>query len=311
MEGIQPLVNVITLVFIVSTMLAAGLGTTLGMLAATFRHLTLVGLVLVANFVLVPLAGWGVAAAFALPGAAYVALLLIAASPGAPFGAKLAMVQHGDVVGAASLQVLLAALGSVLFPVVANLLLGVADVGGGISLGVGQLVLTVAVLQLVPFAVGLALRRWAPHAADEWQPPLVTTSTLTLVAALFGALLGSWEQVVDLIGSRTLVAAFAFAALAVVIGLVVSPGPTTTRTSMGTLAAVRNAGPILAAVGIAFGNDPAMLGAVGAELLIINAVAVAVAAFLARGRTPVEQPAEGRHVRRDHLAPARGDVRQP
>lgn len=57
---------------------------------------------------------------------------------------------------------------------------------------------------------------------------------------------------------------------------------------MSTLAAVRNAGPILAAVGIAFGNDPAMLGAVGAELLIVNAVAVAV-----RGRVPGARPHPG------------------
>ena len=62
MDVINALLNTFVVVLIVSTMFAAGLGTTLGALGATFRNVKLVLLVLVANLVLVPLIGWGTAA---------------------------------------------------------------------------------------------------------------------------------------------------------------------------------------------------------------------------------------------------------
>jgi BASS family bile acid:Na+ symporter len=197
---------------------------------------------------------------------------------------KLAMVQRGDVVATAGMQVLLAAIGSVTFPVTANLIIGAADVVGEIELDVGQLVLTVAVLQLVPFTLGLLVRNRAPHQADEWLPGVQKTSNLTFVALLAGMVLGSWQQIVDLVGSLALLAGLTFGLIAVLAGTLLATGPRTTRTSMGTLAPMRNAGPVLAAVGIAFENDPGILGAVATELLMTFVVATAVAAFLAKRR---------------------------
>jgi BASS family bile acid:Na+ symporter len=153
------------------------------------------------NLVLVPLIGWGTAEVLSLAVPASIALVLLACSPGAPIAAKLAMIRRGDVVTAASLQVLLAAVGSLTFAPTANVIFTAAKLGGGISLPVGRLVLTVAVLQLLPFAVGLALRNWAPETATQWITPALQTSNLTLVAVLALSLLGSWRQIVALIGS--------------------------------------------------------------------------------------------------------------
>ncbi|MFE7214211.1 hypothetical protein ACFU93_30455 [Streptomyces sp. NPDC057611] len=56
--------------------------------------------------------GWGLADLLGLPTASFIALVLVASSPGGPFGVKLAMVQNADVVAGAAMQVLLAAIGS-------------------------------------------------------------------------------------------------------------------------------------------------------------------------------------------------------
>ena len=256
MEVISALLNIVVVVLIVSTMFGAGLGTTVGALRATFRNVTLVLLVVVANLVLVPLIGWGTAAALSLATPAYIALVLLACSPGAPFAAKLAMIQRGDVVTGASLQVLLAAIGSLTFAPTANAIITAAKLGGGISLPVGQLVLTVAVLQLLPFAVGLALGKWAPETAARWRGPALQISNLSLVAVLALSLLGSWQQIVALVASLTLLAALIFNVVAFGVGTVVASGSRVTRTTAGLLAPARNAGPVFAAVGIAFNNDP-------------------------------------------------------
>src|SRR6266545_2071632 len=163
MAALHLLFNAVTVIFIAATMFAAGLGSTLAALRAAFTNVSLLLLVLLANLVVVPLLGWGLAALFHLTTAPFIALILTASSPGGPFGAKLGMVQHGDITTGAAMQVLLAAVGSITFGITANALLTAADVGGGISLDVGALVRTVAVLQLVPFAIGLLLRRTSPR----------------------------------------------------------------------------------------------------------------------------------------------------
>src|SRR3954454_15616429 len=206
-DVLSALLNSVLVVFVVATMLSAGLRTQVSALVGVLRNGLLVLLVLVANLVVVPLLGLAVGLLFVLPSAALAALVLVASSPGAPFGAKMAMIQKGEVVTGSVLQVLVAAVGSLTFPITANLLLGWADLGEDLSIPVGRLVLSVAVLQLVPFAVGLAMRGWSPGTAASWMPPVARASNLAFVGVLALGVLGSWQQIVDLIGSRTLLAA--------------------------------------------------------------------------------------------------------
>jgi BASS family bile acid:Na+ symporter len=292
MEVMSAIFNVILVVFIVSTMLSAGLTTTFDSLVGVFRNVWLVLTVVVTNIVVVPLLGLGIAELFSLGTSAYVAMVLIACSPGAPFGAKLAMTQRGEVVAGSVLQVGLAAIGSITFPVTANWLLQVADLGSGVSLPVGDLVKTVVFLQLLPFGVGLSLRHWSPETAGDWRPAVLRTSALTFPAVLVLSLLGSWQQLVDLIGSGAMAAGLLFTALAIVAGTLLTPGPLVRRTTLGLVAPMRNAGPVMAAVGIAFDNEPAMLAAVTSILLMQLVVALPVASFLARKRLAAE-PAVG------------------
>ncbi|WP_066949018.1 bile acid:sodium symporter family protein [Microtetraspora fusca] len=284
MDTLHLLLNAVTVIFIATTMFAAGLGATPAALRAVLTDLPLLLLALPANLVIVPLLGWGIAALFGLPAAAFTALVLVASSPGGPFGAKLAMVQTGDVVAGAAMQVLLAAAGSITFGLTSNGILSAAQVGAGISIDVAALVRTVAILQLVPFAIGLILRRYAPPTARSWHPVAAKVSNVTFVIVLAGMLAGNWHDVVGLLGSRTLLAGFLLSAVAFAIGTVLATGSPVRRTTMGGVTAVRNAGPALAAAGIAFGNDPAVLGALAAVLLSGLAAAIPIAALLTRGR---------------------------
>jgi BASS family bile acid:Na+ symporter len=291
-NAVTALFNTTVLVMVVSTMLVAGFASTAHDLVVTFKNVPLVVLVFAVNLVAVPLLGWGIAAMLSLPTSAYVALVLIASSPGAPFGAKLAMMQHGDVVTTAAFQVGLAAVGSVTFPVTANWIISAAGVGSNISLPVGDLVKTVVVLQLVPFAVGFSMRRWSSATADEWRPWAAKASNLSLLAVLALSLLGSWKQVVDLVGSRALLGGLLFVAAAGVVGTLASVGPQATRTSVGLLATTRNGGPVMTAIGIAFANDPAILAANTGILLAGMVVSFPFASYLAKRReSPETTPA--------------------
>jgi bile acid:Na+ symporter, BASS family len=294
MEFVTAAFNVVLVAFIVSTMLAAGLGTRIEDLVAVLRGGSFLALVLAANLVVVPLLGWGVAWLFGLSTAATIALILVASSPGAPFGAKVAMIQRGDVLTGSTLQVLLAAVGSVTFPLTANVLIGWAGVGGDLALPVGDLVRSVAILQLVPFAVGLALRHASSAMAARWGASAQQVSSLSFVAVLVLGLGSSWEQLVSLLGSRTLLAAGVFTVLAAVAGGLLASGSPVRRTTMGGIAPLRNAGPAFAAVAIAFDSDPDILAALSGILLVGLVVCLPVAARLASSRS--EEPAAAQDV---------------
>ncbi|MFF5225378.1 bile acid:sodium symporter family protein [Dactylosporangium sp. NPDC000521] len=282
---LHQLLNAVTVIFIAGTMFGAGLGATVPALRATFSDVPLLLLVLLANLIVVPLLGWGMAALFSLAAAPFVALLLTASSPGGPFAAKLGEIQGGDVTAAAAMQVLLAAVGSITFGFTANALLRFAGVGSGAALDVGALVRSVALLQLVPFLIGLLLRRYATPTALAWHPVTVKVSNVTFLMVLAGMLLGNWTDVVALLGTRTLLAGFLFSAVSFALGTLLSTGLPRRRTTMGGVAAVRNIGPALAAVSLAFDNAPTVLGALAAVLLSGTAAALPIAAFLARHRT--------------------------
>jgi bile acid:Na+ symporter, BASS family len=292
MDLVTAAFNVALVAFIAATMLAAGLETRVADLVAVLRRGSLLALVLAANLVVVPLLGWGVAWLFGLSTAATIALILVASSPGAPFGAKVAMIQRGDVLTGSTLQVLLAAVGSVSFPLTANVLIGWAGVGGDLALPVGDLVRSVAILQLVPFAVGLALRHWSSDTATGWGGSAQRVSSLSFVAVLVLGLGSSWEQIVSLLGSRTLLAAGVFTVLAAVAGGLLASGSPVRRTTMGGIAPLRNAGPAFAAVAIAFGSDPEILAALSGILLVGLVVCLPVAARLASSRSESSDTAQ-------------------
>lgn len=277
------------MIFIAATMFAAGLGATIAVLCGVFTDVPLLFLTLLTNMVVIPLLGWGIGALFSLPSAAFIALVLVASSPAGPFGAKLAMVQSGDVVAGAAMQVLLATVGSLTFAPTGNGMLTGAVLGKGISLDVVALVRTVALLQLVPFAIGLLLRRYATPTARSWHPTAAAVSNVTFLIVLAGMLVGNWRDVVALLGSLTLLAGFVFAAGAFAVGTLLATGPSVRRTTMGDVAAVRNAGPALAAIGIAFGDRPAVLGALAAVLSRLAAV-LSIATVLSGRRSRLAAP---------------------
>jgi BASS family bile acid:Na+ symporter len=284
--------NVSLVVMIAATMFSAGLSTTLSALGAVFKNVWLVVLVLVAAFIIRPLVGWGTGALLSLAVPAYIAMLLLAACPGAPFGAKLVMTARGDLITGASLQVLMAAIGSITFPITANWLISAAGLGGDFSLPVWDLVKTVAVLQLIPFVVGIGVRHWSPETAAKWNPAVTQTSSYSFLIVLALALLGSWQTLIALIGSKTILAGIIFALLMIVLGYFVAVGGKKTRSSVALLEPISNSGPVFAAVAIAFNNDPEILGAATGIILVQIIVGTIVASYFAKGQPAPDDAAE-------------------
>ncbi|MFI5976399.1 hypothetical protein [Streptomyces sp. NPDC051452] len=95
---------------------------------------------------------------------------------------------------------------------------------------------------------------------------------------------GSGAHVYALLGSLALLAGFLLSAIAFAAGTLLATGPAVRRTTMGGVVSVRNAGPALAAIGIVFDDQPAILGALAAILVSGLAAALPIATFLSSRR---------------------------
>jgi len=294
----QELFNTVIAVFIVLTMLSAGFTTTFDQVKSVFRKPALIVSVLAVGILLRPLVGWGAAEVFGLTSAAFVAMVVTASAPGAPFGAKLVMTAKADVSSGAVLQVMLAVVMSFTFAPAANAIIGAADLGSDLSLPVADILKTVVVLQLTPFVVGILMRHWTEGVALKWNEFAARGSSALFLVVLVGALFGSWQTIVDIIGDRVLIAGAIVSAVMIALGYFLSSGDTKTRQATGLVEPMSNSGPCFAAVAIAFGNDPAILGAMTGILLVQLVVGVVVAGYFGkesdasgRSETPAAQAA--------------------
>ena len=291
------LFNASLVIMIVATMFAAGLATTTKALGSVFRNILLVVLVLITAFVLRPLVGWGVTMIFPLGVAASIVMLLLASVPGAPLGVKFAMSAKADLTTAASLQVLLAVIGSFTFAPTANFLIGASGLGEEFSLPVAALIRTVVVLQIVPFLVGMAVRHWTPEHAMDWRPPTQKIANYTLLIVIVLALLGSWRIILDMFGDLTILAQALFIVIMVVLGYFISKGDSSIRKGTGLLEIGSNAGPTFAAIAIAFNNDPEILGITTVLVFVQIVVGTLISSYMGKGDgegeevAPAEAPA--------------------
>ena len=160
MEILQKAVPLAMFVFVLSSMLAMGLGLTIAEIIAPLRNIRLVAMSLLANFVLMPLAALGLAKMLRLDEPLGVGLLLLGTAAGAPFLPKLAQIAKGNLAFAVGLMVLLMVITVGYLPLVLPVLLP------GVSVNPAKIARSLFLLMLLPLAVALVVKAKLPAAAD-------------------------------------------------------------------------------------------------------------------------------------------------
>ena len=141
-----------------------------------------------------PWAAFGLALMFRLPAELAVGLMLLAASPGGATANIYSHLARGDV----ALNITLTAINSLLCLLTLPLIL---ELSLQHFLGAGQYVpppvrkvVEVAAIILLPVALGMALRRFAPRFAGGMEKPIRVLSVLVLVLLVFAAIAQERER---------------------------------------------------------------------------------------------------------------------
>jgi bile acid:Na+ symporter, BASS family len=275
MELMQKATSVAMLIFVLSSMLAMGLGLTVSHIITPLRNARLVALSLLANFVLMPLTAVALAALLRLDQPLGVGLLLLGTAAGAPFLPKLAQIAKGNLAFAVGLMVLLMVVTVGYLPLVLPVLLP------GVSVNPAKIARSLLLLMLLPLAGALAVKARFAVAAARTKPVLDRVSNLSLMLLVLLITAVNINNVLAVFGTHGILAGLLFIAVGFGIGwLLGGPGMDTRRVlALGT--AQRNIAAALV-VGSQSFSDPKVVVMVVVVAIVSLLVLMPLSQLLAK-----------------------------
>jgi len=248
MGALEKAVPIATLVFVVSSMVAMGLGLKVAQITAPLRNLRLVSLSLLANFVLMPAAAVVLARVLRLDEPLGVGLLVLGVAAGAPFLPKLTQIAKGNLAFAVALMVLLMVITVGYLPLVLPVLLP------GVSVNPAKIARSLVLLMLVPLAVALAVNAKLPAAAARAKPLFDRLSSLGLILVVVLLVVVNFNKVLSVFGTRAILAGMLFIAFGYAVGWALGGPAADTRPVLGLGTAQRNIAAALVVGGQSFSN---------------------------------------------------------
>jgi BASS family bile acid:Na+ symporter len=271
-EFLEVVSKLSVLVFVVTCMLTAGLGLSVGAVVAPLRRIRLVVLSLVANFVLAPALAYGLTALIPLEEAYAIGLLLLGGAAGAPFLPKLAALAKGDMAFSVGLMLLLTVGSVILMPLTLPLLIP------GLAAEPWPLLKPLLFTMLLPLAIGMVIKNRCEQWAAKLRSVFEKVSNISMVLAVallvglnFGALLETFGTGAAAVGAL-------FVALVLAAGWALGGPAPGTRSVLGVGTGQRN---VAAALVIATQNFPDEPGVV-VMLIVVTLAGLVVLVVAAR-----------------------------
>jgi BASS family bile acid:Na+ symporter len=238
--------------FVVSSMLAMGVGFTVGQIIDPLRDLRLVLRALLANFVAMPLCALALDKMLRLDEPLGVGLLLLGAAGGAPFLPKLTELAKGNLPFAVGIMVLLTV------GTVGYLPLALPLLSPGVTVNSEKIAGWLFLLTLLPLATGLAFRAWCGSVAARMKPVLDWVSNVSLVPLVCLLAAANLDKILHVFGTRGILAGLLLIAIGFGIGWMLGGPGSETRRALALATGQRN---IAAALVVATENfsDPSVV----------------------------------------------------
>jgi len=238
--------------FVVSSMMAMGVGFTVRQIIDALRDVRLVLLALLANFVAMPLGALALDKMLRLDEPLGVGLLLLGAAAGAPFLPKLTELAKGNLPFAVGIMVLLA-VGTVAYlPLVLPLLLP------GINVDSKKIAGWLFLLTLLPLGGGLVLRACYGEVAARVKPVLDWVCNVSLVPMVLLLAVANIDRILHVFGTRGILAGFLLIALGFGIGWMIGGPSSDRRRALALGTGQRNVAAALVVASESF-SDPSVV----------------------------------------------------
>jgi BASS family bile acid:Na+ symporter len=258
------ILNAVAAGTVFTVMFSLGLGIAANELKLIWRRPGLMLRGLFSVLVAVPAVALLVTRFLDLPRFVEIGLVLMAISPGAPISLRRSLSAGGHRAFAPSLQICVALLAVVSMP------LSIAALNelyaGRANLTPWSIAKQVFIAQLLPLALGMAVRRYQRQIAERFEPRLARAGNVLLVILLIVVLIDVWQVTMDA-GVRVWPSIMLTTAAALALGHWLGGPEPATRTAVAITSALRNTGLALL-VATLNAAPPAVTGTVLAYLLV-------------------------------------------
>src|SRR6476660_6704717 len=212
MDVLSKASTIAMLAFVISSMLAMGVGLSISQIIQPLRNPRLIAFALLSNFVLMPLCAFALSTLLRLDQPLAVGMLLLGCAAGAPFLPKLAELAKGNIPFAVGVMVLLMVATVGYLPIVLPLLLP------GVTVDPWQIARSLVLLMLLPLAAGLVLKSHYEDFATEAKRLLDWISNVSLILLVLLITAANIDKVLQVFGTFGILAGILFIALGFGIG---------------------------------------------------------------------------------------------
>jgi bile acid:Na+ symporter, BASS family len=195
---IDQIINLVVTLTLIQMMVAIGLGVKFADLVGVARNWRLVTRAGLANYVCVPAIVVGLLLLFQAHPMVAAGFLIAAVCPGAPYGPPFTGMARGNVTVAVGLMVILAASSAVVAPLLLLFLLPLMAGDEPLKVDAVKMVGTLLLTQLLPLAVGLAVRHRRPKLADKLKKPAHLLSTVLNVVVIGCILVIQFQKLAEI-----------------------------------------------------------------------------------------------------------------
>ena len=234
-EYLSRALNPVILIYVVSAMLALGLGQTLSQILGPLRNLRLTLSAVVVSYLVLPLLAVLTARLFGLEPELRYGLVLIAMSAGAEVGPLLTATSNGNVRLSAGILVLSLAITILYLPLMLGVFLP------DLEFDVKHLLLKLFLTICAPLLVGLFIRFRFEKIAHAAEKPLHLISRIFVIAVTLIILLLYYRPIIGLFGTYTILAAVMSVVGGFGIGYLLGWPDRGTRLAMGYMHGARSA----------------------------------------------------------------------
>jgi len=235
---------------------------------ASAKNLKLIGLGVLANFILVPILTLGLLHIFFPDNLVCVGFLVLAVCPGAPVGLPFVAIARGDVAVAISQMIILCTISVFLSPLLLGLLFKYLFKENDLVIDYLKVIQTLFLIQILPLALGFFLHHKAPIFAERSIKVLGMLSNLLLIITVLLILRVEYETLtmIRFLDWMVMLILF-FGSLG--IGWLCGGSDKRIHTTMVITTGIRNAAIALVIVSNNFSGTPAVTIVVAHSLLCI------------------------------------------
>jgi BASS family bile acid:Na+ symporter len=230
----DPLSKIFLYLFLVTSMLGVGLQTSVMDMRSLLESKGLLLRLLAANFIVVPIIGIAMARMMNLSPEVATALILLACTPGGVSAVQFTSKIKSSLAFAGGAAVTLSFLSMIISPLLLMFVLPSATAG----LPYGRIFLNIAVLLLLPLAVGMLVRFKWEELASRLAKPFAIIGTISFLVVLI-LLMNIRKQAMHEIGSTAVIAMLLFIVLSMATGWFLGGPDRETRQISATASSMR------------------------------------------------------------------------